>query len=160
MTLKKKLCAGCNELTYIYKNIDGKKYCKSCTQKLEPTKAIKKISEKQKFKIVLKQTQIQADMQFYMSVWNERFFKILSNGEEVTLQSPRCEVCSRRLGYEPNLTFFHHILEKRNFPELRHHPDNIAILCSDCHNAYETMPDKVPTLVIKRENLLKTLKNQ
>jgi 5-methylcytosine-specific restriction endonuclease McrA len=27
----------------------------------------------------------------------------------------------------------HHVFPKRNFPELREHPDNIVLLCADCH---------------------------
>lgn len=46
--IKQKICAGCNELSYIYKNIDGKKYCKSCTFKLQPSKSIQPYSKRRK----------------------------------------------------------------------------------------------------------------
>jgi hypothetical protein len=48
MVVKKKICAGCDTLTYIYKNVGGKKYCKSCTYKLFPSSPIKKVSDKKK----------------------------------------------------------------------------------------------------------------
>ena len=46
MVNKKKTCHGCNTLTYIYKCIDGKKYCKSCTYKLSSKPTIKQVSVK------------------------------------------------------------------------------------------------------------------
>lgn len=56
---------------------------------------------------------------------------------------------------------FHHILEKRNFPEFRHLQQNIAVLCADCHNLYESYPDKVPYLVKLRRYLIALfVKNQ
>jgi len=75
-------------------------------------------------------------------------------GEYQYHTQPKCECCGKELPLEPNLMFFHHILEKRNFPELRHHKENIAIVCAQCHSTYETMPDKVPYLKIKRDELL------
>ena len=48
MVTKKKICAGCNTMSYIYKNIDGKKYCKSCAYKINSPTKIKKFSEKRK----------------------------------------------------------------------------------------------------------------
>lgn len=162
MERKKKICAGWDGNShedYIFKNINGKKYCKSCTYKLQPQKPIKKISDKQVFKIKLKQTQLQKDKLFYLNVWKERFYVTLSFGEEIMIQSPRCQVCKKRLGEEPNLTFFHHILEKRNYPELRHVIGNIAILCTDCHSSYESNPLNVPYLVDLREKL-KTIFNK
>lgn len=151
MVSKKKLCAGCNDLTYIYKNIEGKKYCKTCTQKLQPPKPIKKRSEKQVFKINLKKLLVKDDIAFYTKVWDNKFY----GGDYMV--NPYCEIpsCRKKLGSEPNMMFFHHILEKRNFPHLRHDPNNIAIICAECHNKYETLPDSVPYLVKKREILLK-----
>lgn len=153
------MCAGCDSEQYIYKNIEGKKYCKSCTQKLQPPKSINKVSKKQMFKISIKQTQIQEDMLFYLNVWKERFYATLTNGDEIMTKSPRCENCSKKLGEEPNLMFFHHILEKRNFPKFRHLPENITILCPDCHSGYETYPDKFPKIQARRSELLFKLRN-
>jgi len=158
MLAKKKICAGCNTEQYIYKNIEGKKYCKSCAYKKEPPKAISKVSQKQKFKLILKQDLIQKDKMFYLNIWREAFYVTLpTTGEVMLAKSPRCENCGTRLGEEPNMCFFHHILEKRNYPNLRHVPENIAILCKGCHNTYETFPMKVPTLVARRTRLLETL---
>ena len=38
MLQKKKLCAGCGEITYIWKNIEGERYCKWCCNQKEPPK--------------------------------------------------------------------------------------------------------------------------
>ena len=158
MQQKKKMCAGFDgnqHEDYIYKNIEGKKYCKSCTLKLEPPKPIKPVStknvEKFKLKIIFKKDLFEKDRSFYKKVWENEFYKILSDGEIIMTQSPRCWNCKNRLGEEPNLMYFHHILEKRNFPEFRHVEENICILCPECHNQYETYPDKTPKIKELRE---------
>lgn len=161
---KLKECAGFDgtpHQAYIYKNIDGKKYCKSCALKLEPKEytfkihAIKKVSEKQKIKIEEKKEQVQKDILFYLKLW-EKKFSLDREGLPTYdyWKWPTCEVCGKRLSLEPNITYFHHILEKRNFPDLRHVEWNIAILCFECHSKYETMPDLVPYLKMKRDELL------
>jgi hypothetical protein len=167
---KMKECAGFDGVphkAYIYKNIEGKKYCKSCAFKLQPPKSISKMSDKGKFKMTLKKELFEQDKKFYSEVWAERFFAENKNipGTYVMLKAPRCENpdCQKRLGDEPNLLYFHHILEKRNYPEYRHLAENIAILCPECHNLYESYPDKVPYLVDRRKYLialfLKTIEN-
>lgn len=152
---KKKICAGCNEEKFIYKNIDGKKYCMSCAYKLQPPKSINKRSEKQLFKMTLKKQLIEEDKLFYLQVWKERTWEDDAPGWLPPVY-PKCENCKCSLGSEPNMMFFHHILEKRNFPELRHISENIAILCPECHNKYETNPDTVPYLKTKREELMRS----
>lgn len=152
---KKKECAGFDgipHLEYIYKNIDGKKYCKSCTLKLQKPKSINKVSDKQVFRMKLKRELVQEDIKFYKRIWEKRFPPYMQTFDTATY-SPKCDVCNKRLSTEPNLMYFHHILEKRNFPEYRHREENIAIVCPDCHNKYETNPDMVPLLKGMREIL-------
>lgn len=154
MLSKLKICAGFDgnsHEAYIYKNINGKKYCKSCAYKLNPPKSINKISTKQTFKIKLKSDLLEKDKEFYYRLWSYRMHC--------------CENCGKSLGDEPNMMFFHHILEKRNYPYYRYEPANISILCPECHSLYETNPDKVPYLVKVREMLKvyyqnKNLKNE
>jgi hypothetical protein len=157
---KLKMCAGCNTEQHIYKNIDGKKYCKSCTFKLEPPKQkksvfkikVKRISEQE---LIERRDLRKKDNEFYLEIWNKRFqVKVQIGDTKSNYLIPKCEVCQRFLWGEPNLMYFHHILEKRNFPQYRHIESNIAIVCPDCHNRYETYPDKVPYLVEKRKELL------
>ena len=161
MVRRKKICAGCEQETYIYKNIDGKKYCKSCTFKIQPVKVIKKVSNKQVFKLTLKKELLQVDREFYLSLWYKTFGRVKNTADESGLDNvevcPKCECCGTRLWFEPNLMYFHHILEKRNYPEYRHKEWNIAILCSDCHSRYESNPDNVPYLKMKKEKLLKEI---
>lgn len=45
MVIKKKICYGCNKESFIYKNLNGNKYCKNCMFSMFP-KPIKKISDK------------------------------------------------------------------------------------------------------------------
>lgn len=152
--VKLKTCAGHDGTpheAYIYKNIKGKKYCKSCTFKLEgndqpvfKVHVIKKVSEKQKKKNLEKKELVAEDMKFYLRVWKERFM-FDYHGMDMFHSMPKCQCCGKHLG-EPNLMYFHHILEKRNFPDLRHTEWNIAIVCPECHNSYETNPDTVPYL--------------
>jgi hypothetical protein len=155
MEIKKKICAGFDGIeheAYIYKNIGGKKYCKSCTYKLQPPKAIAKVTEKQKFKIQIKKKQYEDDIQFYLAVWYQRFGRIEGTGNDEsqgidnTTSVPRCECCQSRLWFEPTTMYFHHILEKSNYPDLRHEPRNIAVVCANCHNRYESHPNNVPYL--------------
>jgi len=160
MVTKKKMCAGADGVAheaYIYKNIDGKKYCKSCAYKLQPPKQISKVSQKQVFKMTLKKQLLEEDKKFYTEVWADRFFVENKNvpNTYILLTPPKCECCNTRLSDEPNLMYFHHVLEKRNYPELRHVKENIAIVCAECHNMYETFPDKVPYLKEKREELMR-----
>lgn len=153
---KLKECAGFDgipHLDYIYKNIDGKKYCKSCTLKLQKPKPINKVSEKQVFRMKLKRELVQEDIKFYKDLWEKRFPVHMQAYDHATY-SPKCQVCSKRLSTEPNLMYFHHILEKRNYPEYRHTDENIAIVCPECHSKYETNPDMVPLLVERRRELL------
>jgi hypothetical protein len=47
------------------------------------------------------------------------------------------EISQSKLYGEINSTWFHHILPKSKFPELRYCVDNIIVLTSDEHNAVE-----------------------
>lgn len=155
MQVKKKICAGWDGVEheqYIYKNINGKKYCFLCTCKLEPRKEIKKVSDKQKFKITLKKDLHAQDKIFYEGIWERRFGEIIRLGV-----SPTCECCNKVLSIIPNLMYFHHILEKKNYPEHRHEGWNIAIVCPDCHSSYETNPDNQPALRDKKKSIMHIL---
>lgn len=162
MISKQKICAGWDGVeheAYIYKNISGKKYCKYCATKLNPKKpvfkvhVIKKVSDKQREKLEEKKELRLRDMLFYQKVWENRFTGMDGDLNIMYLVTPRCECCRKLLSREPNLMYFHHILEKRNFPQLRHEEYNIAIVCPECHSKYETNPDQVPYLKQKREEL-------
>lgn len=161
--VKKKICAGFDGIeheAFIYKNINGNKYCKICAYKLQPPKAINKISKKQVFKISLKRKLYDEDKKFYIDVWYQRFGRVEGTAEKYGNEIdncttfPKCEACGKRLFFDPTSVNFHHILEKRNYPDLRHVEWNIAIVCPDCHSSYETLPDSVPYLKLKRDETL------
>lgn len=68
------------------------------------------------------------DKLFYNSIWDSREHK--------------CFNCESQLPSEPLTLYFHHILPKRNYPELRHTDWNIVILCPDCHSSFEMYPNE------------------
>jgi 5-methylcytosine-specific restriction endonuclease McrA len=76
---------------------------------------------------------------------DEAFYK------EVYAASPhKCQNCDRTLPRTPSNFMFHHILEKRNYPQYRHVPENIAILCLECHSKCETNIDFAPRIKQRR----------
>ena len=63
----------------------------------------------------------EADMMFYMKIWTRR--------EHV------CASCDTYIYGEMKPLYMDHICEKSVWEHLRYEPDNIAILCGDCHHA-------------------------
>ena len=48
-----------------------------------------------------------------------------------------CVKCGKWLGNEPKPVFFSHIKSKGARPDLRLDPNNIELLCEECHYKYE-----------------------
>jgi len=83
-------------------------------------KPLSKRSDRAKQKIEAKKELLEIDRQFYLGIW---------------LARPHfCNFCKCHLGNEPRTYHFDHILEKEVFPEYRHTPKNIQLLCLNCHN--------------------------
>lgn len=101
--------------------------------KIKKAYYIPKVSEKRKKQIEADKDLLAADKEFYHEIW---------------LASPHaCQCgCNAKLGKEPFTTFFHHLLFKAKYPQLRHVPENIMILHPDCHNSYHTNPDSRPEI--------------
>ena len=57
---------------------------------------------------------------FFMSIWNGRPHK--------------CEHCGKSLGSEPRSYMFDHLLEKSKYPDLKYEPENILLVCLECHD--------------------------
>jgi len=71
--------------------------------------------------------------------------------KEVYAASPHwCQSCGIKLPKEPQTFMFHHLLEKRNYPDLRHVPENIMVLCLECHSKAETNIDFAPKIKERR----------
>ena len=106
-------------------------------------KPIVKVSEKKKAQQKEERELFAADKEFYAEIW---------------LASPHtCQNCGKNLGKEPLTTFFHHLLPKKPYPEFRHTPENIMILCPDCHTQAETFLDHLPKVKARRDEVMKIL---
>lgn len=66
---------------------------------------------------------IERQKEFFMEIWERK--------------SHYCQSCSKWLGKEPNLLFFHHVLPKHLFKEFKYNEKNIVILCWNCHASIE-----------------------
>lgn len=98
--------------------------------KIKKKYTIPKISKKRQNKLKEQKELLQIDEDFYKDVW---------------LASPhRCQNCNCSLPKVPYNWMFHHLLEKRNYPQYRHIPENIMILCLECHSKVETNIDFAP----------------
>lgn len=98
---------------------------------------IPKVSKKRQKKLEDQKEQQKLDEAFYKEVW---------------AASPHsCQNCNCKLPKTPYNWMFHHILEKRNYPQFRHTPENIAILCLECHSKCETNIDFAPRMKTRRQ---------
>lgn len=76
---------------------------------------------------------------FFMSIWKER--KNIS------------EVSGEKLFSPPSSAYFHHIIAKSKYPELKFEKDNIIILSLDEHANVENDMYKYPEINKRREQL-------
>lgn len=103
--------------------------------------AIPKVSKKRQKKLAEQKITAEKDADFYKEIW---------------LASPhRCQSCDCKLPKTPSNWMFHHLLEKRNYPQYRYVPENIMILCLECHSKAETNIDFAPKIKIRREEAQK-----
>jgi hypothetical protein len=115
--VKQKICVGWDNIShpaYIYKSIDGKKYCKNCAFRLEAIFKEKKNTE------LLHQTM----RHFY------------------ALQPHICENCGCRTPHNFTIDLVHHLLPKRDYPDIELNTRYFQILCSECHSSFELSPNK------------------
>jgi len=101
---------------------------------------IPKVSKKRQKKLEEQKELLKLDEDFYKEVW---------------AASPhRCQNCDCKLPKTPYNWMFHHLLEKRNYPQFRHVPENIMILCLECHSKAETNIDFAPKIKQRRDHAL------
>lgn len=97
---------------------------------------IPKVSKKRQKKLEEQKELLKLDEEFYKEVW---------------AASPhKCQNCDCSLPKTPYNWMFHHLLEKRNYPQFRHTPENIMILCLECHSKAETNVDFAPKIKQRR----------
>jgi 5-methylcytosine-specific restriction endonuclease McrA len=98
---------------------------------------IPKISKKRQKKLEEQKDLLKLDEAFYKEVW--------------AASAHKCQNCDCKLPKTPYNWMFHHLLEKRNYPQFRHVPENIAILCLSCHSKCETNIDFAPKIKQRRK---------
>jgi 5-methylcytosine-specific restriction endonuclease McrA len=104
-------------------------------------KPIKKISDKKRAAMNDEIKVAAMDRDFYLDIWHASAHK--------------CQNCGCGLGSVPNGIFFHHVLFKSKRPDLRYVPENIMLLCLQCHDQIHRFPDKVPKILCRAEELEK-----
>jgi 5-methylcytosine-specific restriction endonuclease McrA len=57
--------------------------------------------------------------ELFRKIWRER--------------EPECSVCEEPLYDPPKSYYFSHVLPKGTYPEFKLFPENIILLCLDCH---------------------------
>ena len=77
--------------------------------------------------------------EFFMKIWNSR--------------SHYSEVSNTWLGPEPLTLFFHHIMPKKKYENLKFEEENIVLLTWDEHTSVEANPYKYEIVNLKREQL-------
>lgn len=98
---------------------------------------IPKVSKKRQKKLEEQKDLLKLDEAFYKEIW--------------AASAHKCQNCDCRLPKTPYNWMFHHLLEKRNYPQFRHTPENIAILCLECHSKCETNIDFAPKIKQRRQ---------
>jgi 5-methylcytosine-specific restriction endonuclease McrA len=94
--------------------------------------SIPKVSKKRAAKLKKAMDMVKLDEEFYKEVW---------------LASKHvCQNCNDSLGKVPYNWMFHHLLPKRIYTQFRHTPENIMILCLECHSKAETNIDFAPRI--------------
>ena len=110
-----KVCVSCGK-EFIYGGSATKKLCPICNRKRLDVGKPKK-------KPLRTHRKASGEAQMFQEVWNTR---------------PHvCVNCGALLGHEARAHYFAHILPKSTHPNLRLDPENIWILCIECHYAYD-----------------------
>ena len=111
---KKKKCIQCGKMRLIWSH--GR--CSHCAARASAL-----------VNMEMKKEQHKADLDLYMDKWLHRL-------------EDRCEACGAMI-FEPQTFNFHHLLEKSKYPLLRYDPDNIAIVCWQCHDQIHRMSGRI-----------------
>jgi hypothetical protein len=116
MIKKKKTCVECNAVTYIF----SKGRCGYCAKKGYAKKTIDK-----------EKGRIENQVEFFKSIWNKRPHFCAETSETLYPYTEK----GREIGIE--ISWFHHILPKKKFPEFANREINVIILSAMQHSRIE-----------------------
>jgi hypothetical protein len=94
--------------------------------------SIAKVSEKRKKKIEADKEILKLDEELRVMVW--------------AASKHECIECGRHLGNKFKKWNFHHCLPKAKYPQFRHEPFNIVLVCLEDHSKAETNIDFAPKI--------------
>lgn len=116
---EKGICKGCGEIRYIVSKNKG--LCSSCMKK-------RSFNLPKKTHVKSKARKATGERELFLKIWEER--------------SHYCQHCGMYLGEEPKSFYFSHIKGKGAYPELRLDPNNIELLCYECHHKWDFGDEK------------------
>lgn len=99
-----------------------------------------KRKKKSKEQIEENRKNIEAQNEFFLRIWKKR--------------KHYSEVSGVFLGHTPLTIYFHHLLSKSKYPDLRFDEENIILLTGDEHSTVEMNKDKYEEVNKRREKLL------
>jgi len=122
----------------------------------EPTERIKaSLKPKEPYKIPKQSAKKRAlvDEEKALSKLDDIFY------EELWAASPHvCQCgCKTKLTSPWKRSYFHHLLEKQNYPAFRHTPENIMLLTPNCHDKAEKKIKSMPAVEKRKQEVIKLL---
>ncbi len=129
--------------TGVYCAQKARKSDKKAPKPLKRT-AIKPRSEKGKIKALEKKDLVQTDMVFYLQLWDHRPHICYETGEII---------------HKPHNYNFHHVLEKKPYPQYRHREWNIVFVTWMVHDKVHRGIDFAPKIKKLTQFLLKMHEN-
>jgi 5-methylcytosine-specific restriction endonuclease McrA len=104
---------------------------------------ISKVSEKRKKKIAEDRVILDKDEEMRIVIW--------------AASAHVCQNCGVHLGNKFKKWNFHHLLPKAKYPQFRHTPEVIILLCLTCHSQAETNIDFAPKIKARTQEAEKLL---
>lgn len=119
MELKKGICSECGHDTVIVNRT--RMLCDGCNyRRLHGGMSRAEVARKRRKP---RNRQKTGELDLFIEIWGSR--------------PHYCVKCGKWLGNEPKPVFFSHIKSKGARPDLRLDPNNIELLCEECHYKYE-----------------------
>lgn len=127
----------------VYKGQEPTERVKAMLKPKEPYK-IPKQSKKAKLNIEEEKALSKLDDIFYQMLWDS---------------SPHvCQCgCKAKLTAPWKRSYFHHLLNKENYPAFRHVPENVMLLTPNCHDKAENKIKSMPAVEKRKQEVIKLL---